>query len=157
MSALLYDLDILSGTNDVVYTCWCAESSCWCLIQSSGVLTRTPSYMSGMLYLPKFLFKVELLTLMYMHSFTVLPLWNCLAWVCLIGTAKVCLVKTCLLLLLVCLVETVFYFWHHVMLLILVQIPLLDTCIHIYCILLCYDNKLTFYFWTCYINNGGAL
>ena len=40
-------------------------SSYWCLISNSVVLARTSSHMWKRLYLPVFLFKVELYTLIY--------------------------------------------------------------------------------------------
>ena len=53
MSALMYDLDVLDGTSDILCTC-CVGSSHWHLICSSVVLTRTPSAIWGKSYLPMF-------------------------------------------------------------------------------------------------------
>ena len=66
MSVLIYDLYILGGASDPLCACCCAGSSCWCLILHSGVLTRISSHALERLYLPMFLFRRELLTLMYM-------------------------------------------------------------------------------------------
>ena len=68
MSAFIYNLDVLHSTSDVLCACYCFKSSRWCLIWSSGVLTITASYIERRLYLSMFLFRVRLLTLMYVNS-----------------------------------------------------------------------------------------
>ena len=80
MCAFICDSVVLGGFSDVVHTCLCSRCSCCYLIWRSGVFTRTPSPMWGRLYLPMFLFRVGLLTLMYMDSLIVLvkPCPSCL-------------------------------------------------------------------------------
>ena len=68
MSALIYELYIIGYTSDVLCACRCCRCFHLCLIWSSGVLTRTPSHIWGRLYLPVFLFRVGLLTLIYSNS-----------------------------------------------------------------------------------------
>ena len=72
MLVLMYDLNVIGSHHDVLCVCWCVRSSHCCLIWSSEVFTRTPSHIWGRLYLPTFLFRVGLVTLMYMDSLIIL-------------------------------------------------------------------------------------
>ena len=47
MSALIFDLDVLGGTSDILYVCLCCGSSHWFLTLNSRVLTGTPSHLEG--------------------------------------------------------------------------------------------------------------
>ena len=49
----------------------CVLDNVLIIIWSSEVLTRTPSHICGRLYLPMFLLRMGLFTLMYMDSFIV--------------------------------------------------------------------------------------
>ena len=72
LSAILYVLVVLDGPSDVLCACWCCWCSCWFLTFRPWVLNRPPSCMWVRLYLPMFLFRVRLFTIIKMDSFIVL-------------------------------------------------------------------------------------